>query len=61
MGYGIPGAIGAAVANPDKKIIVINGDGDFQMNIQELATIKEYALNILIFIIVKQSECFHSL
>ena len=51
MGYGIPGAIGAAVANPDKKIIVINGDGDFQMNIQELATIKEYALNILIFII----------
>ena len=42
MGYGIPGAIGAAVANPDKKIIVINGDGDFQMNIQELATIKEY-------------------
>ena len=51
MGYGIPGAIGAAVANPDKKIIVINGDGDFQMNIQELATIKEYGLNILIFII----------
>ncbi|WP_299525433.1 thiamine pyrophosphate-binding protein [uncultured Methanobrevibacter sp.] len=51
MGYGIPGAIGAAIANPDKKIIVINGDGDFQMNIQELATIKQYNLNISIFII----------
>jgi acetolactate synthase I/II/III large subunit len=51
MGYGVCGAIGAAIANPDKKIIVINGDGDFQMNIQELATIKEYNLNILIFIL----------
>lgn len=51
MGYGLPGAIGAAIANPDKKIIVINGDGDFQMNVQELATIKEYNLNISIFII----------
>ena len=51
MGYGIPGAIGAALANPDKQIIVINGDGDFQMNIQELATIKKYNLNILIFIL----------
>ena len=51
MGYGVCAAIGAAIANPDKKIIVINGDGDFQMNIQELATIKEYNLNILIFIL----------
>ena len=51
MGYGLCGAIGAAIGNPDKKIIVINGDGDFQMNIQELATIKEYNLNILIFIL----------
>ncbi len=51
MGYGIPGAVGAAAGNPCEKIIVINGDGDFQMNIQELATIKEYNLNILIFIL----------
>lgn len=51
MGYGIPAAIGAAIANLNEKIIVINGDGDFQMNIQELATIKENNLNIVIFII----------
>lgn len=51
MGYGVPGAIGAAVGVPDEKVIVINGDGGFQMNVQELATIKQYGLNIMIFIL----------
>ncbi len=51
MGYAIPAAIGVAIANLDEKIIVINGDGDFQMNLQELATIKDNNLNIIIFII----------
>ncbi len=51
MGYGLPGAIGAAFGSPDEKVIVINGDGGFQMNIQELATIKQYGLNILIFVL----------
>lgn len=50
MGYGLPAAIGAYIATNDK-IILINGDGDFQMNIQELATIKQYDLNIIIFIL----------
>ena len=51
MGYGLPGAIGVAIAHPDDQVVVICGDGDIQMVIQELATIREYDLNIVIFII----------
>lgn len=51
MGYGVPASIGVAIANPNDKVFVINGDGDFQMNLQELATIKENKLNICIFIL----------
>ena len=38
MGYGMPGAIGAKIGNPDIPVISISGDGGFQMNSQELAT-----------------------
>lgn len=38
MGFGFPAAIGAAVANPDKTVVCIAGDGSFQMNSQEMAT-----------------------
>ena len=38
MGYGLPGAIGAKISNPDTPVISISGDGGMQMNIQELAT-----------------------
>ena len=38
MGYGLPGAIGAKLGNPDIPVISISGDGGMQMNIQELAT-----------------------
>ena len=51
MGYGLPGAIGVAVAHPDSQVVVICGDGDIQMVIQELATIREYDLNVNVFII----------
>ena len=55
MGYALPGAIGAAFAlkkNEDNgKVVVICGDGDIQMVIQELATIREYDLNVDVFII----------
>jgi len=51
MGYGLPGAIGVAVAHPDNQVVVICGDGDIQMVIQELATICEYDLNVNVFII----------
>lgn len=50
MGYGLPAAIGAAIATGEK-IILINGDGDIQMNIQELATLKENNLDVIVFIL----------
>lgn len=51
MGYGLPAAIGASVANLNKKIICIEGDGSIQMNIQELATMKSNKLKIKLIII----------
>ena len=39
MGYGLPAAVGAKVANPQKTVIAFMGDGGFQMNMQELGTI----------------------
>ncbi|MBE7559208.1 biosynthetic-type acetolactate synthase large subunit [bacterium] len=39
MGYGLPAAMGAKLGNPDKMVVNIDGDGSFQMNIQELATV----------------------
>lgn len=50
MGFGVPTAIGAALANPDKKVICISGDGSFLMNIQELATIADLNLNMAVVI-----------
>jgi acetolactate synthase-1/2/3 large subunit len=55
MGYGIPGAIGAAFANPNKTVVAVVGDGDFQMTSQELATINEYDLPIIVCIINNSS------
>ena len=51
MGYGLPAAIGAQVANPDKTVIDIAGDGSIQMNIQELATAVQYNLPVKIVIL----------
>jgi acetolactate synthase-1/2/3 large subunit len=50
MGFGLPASIGAALANPDKQVICISGDGSILMNIQELATLADLNLNIKIFI-----------
>ncbi len=41
MGFGLPAAIGAALANPGRRVLCITGDGSLQMNIQELATLAE--------------------
>ena len=38
MGFGFPAAVGAKIANPDKPVVCITGDGGFQMNMQEMAT-----------------------
>ena len=51
MGFGLPAAIGAQVANPNKKVLAIVGDGGFQMTFQELMMLKEYNLPVKIFII----------
>ena len=51
MGYSFPAAIGAAIADPKKPIICIDGDGSLQINIQELQTVKHYNLPIKLFVI----------
>jgi acetolactate synthase-1/2/3 large subunit len=50
MGFGMPAAIGAALANPDRKVVCISGDGSFMMNIQELATMAEHRVNVCVII-----------
>lgn len=51
MGFGLPAAIGAAIANPDKTVVCIAGDGSFQMSMGELSVCKDYNLNIKIIIL----------
>ncbi|MDR3358110.1 MAG: biosynthetic-type acetolactate synthase large subunit [Desulfovibrio sp.] len=51
MGYGFPAAIGAQLAFPDKKVIVVAGDGSIQMNIQELATAVANRLPVKVIIL----------
>lgn len=51
MGYGFPAAIGASVACPDETVIDIAGDGSFQMNIQELATVAHYNIPVKVMIL----------
>ena len=48
MGYGFPAAIGAKIANRDKDVVLVTGDGGFQMNIQEMATAVTQGTNITI-------------
>lgn len=48
MGFGIPAAIGAALAHPTETVLCFTGDGSLLMNIQELATLAELQLNVKI-------------
>jgi acetolactate synthase-1/2/3 large subunit len=50
-GFGLPAAIGAAYANPDKEVICFSGDGSILMNIQELATLADLNLNLKIILL----------
>jgi acetolactate synthase-1/2/3 large subunit len=50
MGYGLAGAIGASFANPGKRVVLIEGDGGFAQNIQELGSVSVSNLPIKIFI-----------
>ncbi len=51
MGYGLPSAVGAQCGHPDKKVVVIAGDGSIQMNIQELMTAVSQKLPIKVLIL----------
>ena len=50
MGFGLPAAIGAQLANPKSLVLNITGDGSFQMNLQELATCREHNIPVKIII-----------
>jgi len=54
MGFGLPAAMGAKVARPDKLVINIDGDGSFQMNIQELGTLHAEEINVKMIILNNQ-------
>ena len=52
LGYGFPTALGAAVGNPHRRVVSINGDGGFGWGMQELATAARYRLNLAIVVFV---------
>jgi len=51
MGFGLPAAIGAQIAHPDRLVVDIAGDGSIQMNIQEMATATQYNLPVKVVIL----------
>ena len=51
MGFGLPSALGAWFANPDKEVWTVEGDGSFQMSLNELATVVQEGANIKILLI----------
>lgn len=51
MGFGLPAAIGAKLANPDKKVVLFTGDGSIMMNCQEFATVADYDLDIKVIVL----------
>jgi len=51
MGYGVPAAVAAKVAHPDRTVVCFAGDGDFQMNCQELATALQHGAQPIILLL----------
>ena len=51
MGYGLPAAIGAKVASPDKIVVDIDGDASFSMTAMELATAAQYKIGVKVLIL----------
>jgi acetolactate synthase-1/2/3 large subunit len=51
MGFGLPGAIGAALGAPNRRVVLVTGEGGLMMNLQELQTLKHLGLDVKIFII----------
>ena len=50
MGFGLPAAIGAALARPDSRVVLVTGDGSFLMNIQELVTAAETGIRLTVLV-----------
>jgi acetolactate synthase-1/2/3 large subunit len=50
MGYGVPAGVAAKLVHPERPVLSINGDGDFLMNGQELATAAQYGLKIVFLV-----------
>ena len=50
MGYGLPAALGAKIANPTKQVVLISGDGSIMMNCQELATASDCGINVKVVV-----------
>lgn len=50
MGFGMGAAIGAQMAHPDKRVVLVTGDGSFHMNLNELVTLKSYDLPVIVVI-----------
>lgn len=59
MGYGFPAAVGACVADPSHRVVCLDGDGSFMMNIQELQTVVYNKLNLKTFLI--NNNGYHSI
>lgn len=51
MGYGVPAGIAASIADPDSTVLVVAGDGCFQMHCQELATAMQYGAKVLFLVV----------
>ena len=54
MGFGLPSAIGAALAHPHRQVVCISGDGSIQMNIQEMATLADLDLQVAVIVMNNQ-------
>ena len=51
MGWAYPAALGAKLAAPDKQVVAVIGDGDFMMTMQEMATAREYGINVVVVLL----------
>jgi acetolactate synthase-1/2/3 large subunit len=51
MGYSVPAAVAAKIAQPDRVVVAVAGDGDFLMNGQELATARQYGAAVLVIVV----------
>ena len=50
MGYGFPASIAAKLEHPDRAVVCVAGDGDFQMTLNELSTARQYGANVVVIV-----------